>query len=205
MPKIAPDTKVNILIGALQLFMQKGYKDVSYQDLVKKTGLSKGAIYHYFASKEELLVAVFEFLVEASKQTDKVEPQNLVTDKESFIKLFIDIKVEQIISFKEMMGETSFKLNKLLFFFEAINENEKLKQIIADISAQEKAFLEKGFVGIKNNHNLPEGKDPALLAECLYWMLQGSEMMLFFVDGDNWEDVIVDLYVKTINDFFKVI
>lgn len=32
---------------------------MTYQDLVKKTNLSKGAIYHYFASKKALLLSDF--------------------------------------------------------------------------------------------------------------------------------------------------
>src|ERR1017187_5033507 len=103
MTKITTDTRSNILMVALQLFLQKGYKDVSYQDLVKKTGLSKGAIYHYFESKEVLLVAVFEFLMEATQQPATVEPQNMVKDNESFIKLFIDSKMVQINGFKKIM------------------------------------------------------------------------------------------------------
>src|SRR5258708_22259781 len=102
--KMAPDTRSNILRVALLLFLEKGYKDVSYQDLVKKTGLSKGAIYHYFASKEELLIAVFDMFFEGSKQPIAIEPENVVKDYESFRKLYVDIKIKQLNDFKVFLG-----------------------------------------------------------------------------------------------------
>lgn len=48
------DSKEHILAIAFRLFFQKGYKEVTMNELVKESGLSKGAFYHYFSSKEEL-------------------------------------------------------------------------------------------------------------------------------------------------------
>lgn len=48
------DTKEYILKESIKLFLQKSYKEVTMKDLVNKTGLSKGAFYHYFESKEQL-------------------------------------------------------------------------------------------------------------------------------------------------------
>ena len=47
-------TKEHILKIALILFLQKSFKEVTMKEIVQKTGLSKGAFYHYFSSKEEL-------------------------------------------------------------------------------------------------------------------------------------------------------
>ena len=47
-----------ILDTAAQLFFQKGYDKTTLQDIIDATGLSKGAIYHHFASKEAILIAV---------------------------------------------------------------------------------------------------------------------------------------------------
>ncbi len=38
------------------LFMEKGYEATSIEDILKASGLSKGGFYHYFKSKEEVLV-----------------------------------------------------------------------------------------------------------------------------------------------------
>jgi AcrR family transcriptional regulator len=47
-------TKDFILFEAFRLFLEKGYDKVSMNELVRVSGLSKGAFYHYFTSKEEL-------------------------------------------------------------------------------------------------------------------------------------------------------
>jgi AcrR family transcriptional regulator len=205
MGKKGLDTRNIILKVALQLFFTEGYKDVSYQDLIEKTGLSKGAIYHHFKSKEEILLSVFEFFLQTSQQPDIVKPEDKVKSYESFRKLFIDTKKEQFESFKKILNTKTLKVNKLLFFLEAINENEKLKKIIYDLMKQETKFLEKCFLGLKKNNKLPEGKSPALLAKGLYWMLQGAEMIIIFEHNDIQESDFINVYNKTIEDFFKII
>lgn len=47
-----------ILDTAERLFMEKGYERASLQDIIDATGLSKGAIYHHFASKEDIFYSV---------------------------------------------------------------------------------------------------------------------------------------------------
>jgi AcrR family transcriptional regulator len=190
---------------SLQLFLKNGYKDVSYQDIIKKTGLSKGAIYHYFKSKEDLLAHVFEFLLEATRQSSLEDSENQVIDLSSFKKLFIGAKEEQFKSLKKLLGTKSLKINKILFFLEAIVENEQLKIIIMEIMKLEIKFLEKCLLGLQKNKNLPKGKDPSLLAESLFWMLQGTEMMMFFVSSVDQEEDFMKMYDKTITDFFKII
>ncbi len=49
-------TKEFILKTAFSLFLQKNYKAVTLKEIVDKTGLSKGAFYHYYTSKEKLFL-----------------------------------------------------------------------------------------------------------------------------------------------------
>ena len=51
-------TVQKILDTAERLFIEKGYDHASLQDIIRATGLSKGAIYHHFASKEDIFFAV---------------------------------------------------------------------------------------------------------------------------------------------------
>jgi len=56
-------TKENIIIAALRLFLLRGYSSVSLIDVANEVGITKGGIYHYFSSKDELLnVAIYSFL-----------------------------------------------------------------------------------------------------------------------------------------------
>ncbi|MDR0424755.1 MAG: TetR/AcrR family transcriptional regulator, partial [Clostridiales Family XIII bacterium] len=54
------ETKEHILSIAQNLFLKKGYKNVTMKELVEKSGFTKGAFYHYFESKESLFREVVE-------------------------------------------------------------------------------------------------------------------------------------------------
>ena len=51
-------TYEDILSTAYDFFIEKGYEKTSVQDIINELGISKGAIYHYFKSKEEILQSV---------------------------------------------------------------------------------------------------------------------------------------------------
>lgn len=61
-----------ILNTATQLFIQKGSEKTSMQDIAQTAGISKGAIYHHFKSKDEIILAVIrsrqELMEEEMKQ-----------------------------------------------------------------------------------------------------------------------------------------
>ena len=49
------ERKTEFLDTAMQLFMQNGYEQTSVAAIIDAVGVSKGAFYHYFKTKEELL------------------------------------------------------------------------------------------------------------------------------------------------------
>lgn len=53
-----------ILDSALKLFTTKGYFNTSIQDIRRDANISIGAVYHYFAGKEELASALYDSLLE---------------------------------------------------------------------------------------------------------------------------------------------
>lgn len=56
-----PEETVKLILDvAMKQFSEKGYDNTSLQDIINETKLSKGAIYHHFGSKEEILQAVFQ-------------------------------------------------------------------------------------------------------------------------------------------------
>lgn len=50
------EIKKRIVLGALRVFADKGFHRATIQDVVRETGLSVGAIYTYFSTKEELFL-----------------------------------------------------------------------------------------------------------------------------------------------------
>jgi AcrR family transcriptional regulator len=56
----AQERRNQLIDAALALFAEKGLDNTTIKDLAARVGVAQGLIYHYFASKEDLLVAVIE-------------------------------------------------------------------------------------------------------------------------------------------------
>ena len=48
-----------LLAAATRLFAEQGYDRTSVQEIVEAAGVTKGALYHYFGSKDDLLHEVY--------------------------------------------------------------------------------------------------------------------------------------------------
>jgi TetR/AcrR family transcriptional regulator, cholesterol catabolism regulator len=53
-----------VLDAAARLFAERGYQASSMADLTQTTGLAAGGLYHYFASKEDILIQICDQLLE---------------------------------------------------------------------------------------------------------------------------------------------
>ena len=60
------DTKERILLTSLQLFAQKGYAAVPVSDIAGALGITKGALYRHFESKQ----AIFDAILARMEQRD---------------------------------------------------------------------------------------------------------------------------------------
>ncbi len=61
-PDVSKERKTQILNAAEDVFTQKGFDQARMDDIAEKTGLSKGTLYLYFRSKEELIIAILDRL-----------------------------------------------------------------------------------------------------------------------------------------------
>jgi AcrR family transcriptional regulator len=60
----AAETRSTILIAARTLFTQAGYHGTGTTEIAARAQVTRGAIYHHFADKEALFLAVFRLLAE---------------------------------------------------------------------------------------------------------------------------------------------
>ncbi len=58
--KFPEETERKILEVSFRLFQEKGYDHTTIQDIVNGLGMSKGAVYHHFKSKEEILDRLYD-------------------------------------------------------------------------------------------------------------------------------------------------
>lgn len=57
----------DVIRAAVELFAERGYANTSVQDIVEAAGVTKGAMYHYFESKDDLLFGIYEAMLSIQK------------------------------------------------------------------------------------------------------------------------------------------
>lgn len=81
--KYPEETVEKILTAAKRLFLEKGYEHTTIQDIVDQLGgLTKGAVYHHFKSKEEIMDAVTEKMFWDNDPFEKVRGREDLTGLE---------------------------------------------------------------------------------------------------------------------------
>jgi AcrR family transcriptional regulator len=58
--KTREERQYQILEAAMEVFVINGYANTRMDDIVQKSGLSKGALYHHYPSKKDLFIALID-------------------------------------------------------------------------------------------------------------------------------------------------
>lgn len=177
------DSRDKIVRVAFNLFLQKGYKEVSLKEIVDKVGLTKGAFYHYFTGKEKLFREVVDlFVISGGDQVyDGIPRNNLKEFMIGYLErvtAFIDQVQREMNASERKIGVNYFSLTFdalriLPGFAEEINEmHQKERQtwmeVIANAREAEEISthlsdqqLAKMFIGVNDGigmHLISEGR-----------------------------------------------
>ena len=96
---MAGDTKERILETALALFAQSGYLGTFMHDIAKELGITKGALYKHYASKQEILDSIVKSTAaQYEADTDKIHihVQNVQRDVPVFTEITEDALFEKV-------------------------------------------------------------------------------------------------------------
>lgn len=85
-------TVVKILEVSKRLFLEKGYDNTKIQDIADELGMTKGAIYHHFESKEEIMNKLGETMFIHNNPFEIVKKRN---DLNGLEKMKLAIKLNQ--------------------------------------------------------------------------------------------------------------
>lgn len=117
------EKKQRILNAAIEEFAVNGYDNASTNSIVKKANISKGLLFHYFESKKNLFLYIFDYcitnLIEKYYQAKELESEDIF---ERFMRM--SVKKMKIIQEEPHM-------NKLVFSA-FTNMPEKLKQELSE-------------------------------------------------------------------------
>jgi AcrR family transcriptional regulator len=95
--------KERLLRVATRLFARHGFEGTSVQDIVDAAGVTKGAMYHYYGSKDDLLFEVYHQLLtmQMSHLTDIVKSSG--TPEERLRAAAIDVVESSLASLDDMI------------------------------------------------------------------------------------------------------
>lgn len=67
------DTKERLVAGAFKLFLLHNFEKVTIADIEKETGISRGSIFYYFATKQDVFNHIIDtYIFEAQNLTNKI-------------------------------------------------------------------------------------------------------------------------------------
>jgi AcrR family transcriptional regulator len=130
-----------ILDASSKVFAKKGVHDSRMDDIVEESGLSKGALYWYFKSKDEILLAIFERMFDREFDQLKVlsSIHGCATDR---IQKFIDLTLEDI---KRMQGLMPIAYEFMSLAFRRKLIRESFKKYINKYVEQLKPIVHQGI------------------------------------------------------------
>ena len=91
-PDVSEERRAQIIESAIQVFARQGFASTRMDDVAAESGLSKGLLYWYFKSKEDIIIAIADLLFSAEfhkMQSLSVEGQTARACLESFLEIFI--------------------------------------------------------------------------------------------------------------------
>ena len=128
--------KREFLLTALDLFSEKGYEKTTIQDIIDRMGVSKGAFYHYFNSKEDVLITVANnYAAEAIRLIKDISTREDLTAVEK-----INALIESVNKYKSVREEERAKIKGVF------NREENLKlerKIFKSLKGKASAYLKE--------------------------------------------------------------
>lgn len=114
--KYPEGTEQKILDAALKLFIEKGYEQTTILDIVGEMGgLTRGAFYHHFKSKEEVFFALTDKLFNDVKPFEKIKKRTNLNglDKSKLVLQIINESEEYAELIEEGINDGSIKAKYL--------------------------------------------------------------------------------------------
>ena len=87
-----PDARTRLLDAAVQVIRAQGYSATTVDDICRAAGLTKGAFFHHFRSKEDLAVAAARHFAETAERLFGAAPYRTLADPLDRVLGYIDFR-----------------------------------------------------------------------------------------------------------------
>ncbi|PFA67653.1 TetR family transcriptional regulator [Bacillus sp. AFS015802] len=169
------DKRNAILESAVELFAAHGYNQTSMQQIADSVGISKGSLYSFFQSKEDLIISIYEHYQQlVFERAFVVGLDGNLPPKERFAKQF-QVQFEGILEYKSYM--------KMHMRGESAKNSEKLAAMEHRMRGRLFSWLEHNLLDVYGEEIRPYKWD-------LMWMTQSiySSYMMLMISQDDTLD-----------------
>lgn len=156
------ETVQGILTTALELFKTKGYEQTTILDIVDKMGVSRGAFYHHFKSKEEVLYAILEGREDSSAQMKIYNDPNL-TGLEKIRALFLNQRSPD-------SKESSEDIELMYMWLRLLKDPRLLSEHIKEMQGENLSWVNVLVEAGMEDGSIKK-QDPQLLSELMFLLL----------------------------------
>jgi len=193
-PRKPREERINeITQAAIDVFLEKGYENTTMEAIARRAGMSKGGLYHYFSSKDLVLISANE------KISEKVEDLMKAALECESVREGILYYIENYICYwLEHPRETAF----LFLSIAKILEKPELLTYYQEYTADYRSFLEALFTwGVEMGEFKPHPVRTSALT--LMAGLDGILSYMIFDNTLNLEEVLHDFEEKFIKPIEK--
>lgn len=164
---------MQIIEAAMVCFGEHGYNTTTIDTIGKQAKLSKGSIYRFFSSKDELMLAIIEYI---SDEFDKrFESETVGQSNLEQLETFCKISIEDIIEHKEL-ADLWFQIINLDFARDAITQ--LFKKDLAIITS----IVTSGIVAGEFRESAKDTVPDAMMA-----MMNGSFLLSHILNQEEEE------------------
>jgi AcrR family transcriptional regulator len=184
-----------IIEAAMKVFSEKGFEKARVDDIVSESGLSKGAVYWYFDSKDAIFQAAFDQFLDLDQQGLKMLIQQPGTVRQrmmDYLLIMVDTiaQNQSLLSLGYQFYAAAIRQHRLKHYF------QRYYQIYSDLISQLlKDGIERGELKVI---------DEQVVATQLVAMIEGMFLLWFLYRQDFEPERFVRSLVDTVFDGLAV-
>lgn len=197
MPRVTDEHRASrreqILAAGWRCVARQGFHKTSMADIIRESGLSAGAVYLYFPSKDQIIIAIAEQVVAGADQIfDDVLSQDPLPPLHEIVRLIVT-RIERIAT----AGEGELIKVALPTWAEAVR-NESIRGVVANAYRHLRRRMQDLVERLQTAGKFDADADPGQVAQVLFGLMPGFVLQRVILG-----DITAESYAAGLTDLIR--